>query len=252
MRLVIPKKKIIIESELLVRKGAILSMASIAQSLAALTAAGALLVSGSLNAAAPQNDESGLLFLINRQWRISQNYTPELREAKVTGQLKQMRPDASYALEEMFAACKEEQGVTLKTVSGYRSYAKQSRLYANKLQSVRGNEAKADEYVARPGASEHHLGLAMDVGQKQDQVNLTAAFGSTVGGKWTRENCWRFGFILRYEEEWEDVTGYKFEPWHVRYIGKEHAQAIHDDPKPLEEYLIELRGELLLSILSEE
>ncbi len=227
-------------------------MASWIQSIAALSAAGMLMFQTSLNMAAPQNNESGLLFLVNRQWRVSANYTPELRVAQVTGQLRQMRPDASYALEEMFAACKEEEGVTLKTVSGYRSYAKQNRLYNNKLKSVKGNEAKADEYVARPGASEHHLGLAMDVGQKQDNVNLTASFGKTKGGKWTRENCWRFGFILRYEEEWEAVTGYKYEPWHVRYVGKEHAEAIHNDPKPLEEYLIEQRAEALLSILSEE
>lgn len=227
-------------------------MASWLQSIAALSAAGMMMFQTSLNTAAPQNDESGLLFLVNRGWRVSENYTPELRIAQVTGQLRQMRPDASYALEEMFAACKEEEGVTLKTVSGYRSYAKQSRLYENKLKSVKGDEAKADEYVARPGASEHHLGLAMDVGQKQDSVNLTTSFGNTKGGIWTRENCWRFGFILRYQEEWEDVTGYKYEPWHVRYVGLEHAEAMHNDPKPLEEYLIDVRYETLMNLLSEE
>lgn len=227
-------------------------MATMLQSIAALGAAGLMMFQTSLNTTAPQNDESGLLFLVNRQWRVSENYVPELRVAQVTGQLRNMRPEASYALEEMFDACKEEERVTLKTVSGYRSYTKQKRLYDNKLKRVKGDEAKADEYVARPGASEHQLGMAMDVGQKQDDVNLTASFGKTKGGKWTRENCWRFGFILRYEEEWEAVTGYKYEPWHVRYVGKEHAEAIHNDPKPLEEYLIEVRYEALMSLFSGE
>ena len=111
-----------------------------------------------------------------------------------------------------------------------------------------GSKAKADEYVARPGASEHQLGLAMDVGQKS-KVNLTASFGSTKGGKWVRENCWRFGFILRYDEGWEDVTGYNFEPWHVRYVGLEAAAELHENPMPFETYLLGLREERLNAMM---
>lgn len=226
-------------------------MSSIVASLASLLTAGTMLISGSLNDAAPQNNDEGLLFLTNRQWMVSQYYSPALRKADVPGQLQSMREDASYALEEMYAACKEETGKTLTAVSGYRSYAKQKRLYNNKLKSVKNNVAKADEYVARPGASEHHLGMAMDVGQK-NTTNLTESFGNTVGGKWVRENCWRFGFILRYEENWEDVTGYKFEPWHVRYVGKETAAAIHDSPMPLETYLLQYREQVLIDLLIKE
>ena len=64
-----------------------------------------------------------------------------------------------------------------------------------------------------------------------------------------RDNCWRFGFILRYQEGWEDVTGYAFEPWHVRYVGKEYAKMIHEADMPLETYLLMLREDVLLGIL---
>lgn len=226
-------------------------MATWIQTLASLAAAGSMMFSAPVDTAAPQHDEQGLLFLINRQWRVSEYYVPETRAAKVTGQLRNMRDDAAGALEEMIAACKKETGATMVTVSGYRSYAKQNRLYQNKLKAVGGSEEKADEYVARPGASEHQLGLAMDVGQ-QGKTNLTDAFANTTCGQWVAENCWRYGFILRYQQGWEDVTGYMFEPWHVRYVGKENAARIHEANMPLETYLAQLRGETLLSIVSGE
>lgn len=129
-------------------------------------------------------------------------------------------------------------------MSGYRSYDKQSAIYSNKLKRV-GSQAKADEYVARPGASEHQTGMAMDVGQVQAS-SLTEAFGKTVGGKWLRENCWRFGFILRYGEGWEAVTGYKYEPWHVRYVGIEVSTQLHENPMPFETWLLSYREQQLL------
>ena len=226
-------------------------MATVTQSLAALLAAGTMLFSGSRDAAAPQNDVDGLLVLVNRGWRVSENYVPETRMANVQGQVRSMRPDAAEALEEMFAACKEETGYTPVSVSGYRSYSKQNTIYANKLKRVGGSVEKADQYVARPGASEHQLGLAMDVGQK-NKTSLTDAFANTQCGQWLAENCWRFGFILRYQEGWEEITGYNYEPWHVRYVGKENAEAIYADPKPLEEYLVEVRTQTLLDLLGAE
>ena len=223
-------------------------MANVWGQLLSLATAGTMMVSTALTTAAPQNDESGLLFLQNRQWRVSKYYEPETVKADVIGQLQDMRADAAAALEEMFAACKAETGVSLKAVSGYRSYQRQATIYENKLEKVKTKE-KADQYVARPGASEHQLGLAMDLGQKSDDVNLTSSFGKTKGGKWVAENCWRFGFILRYQEGWEDVTGYEYEPWHVRYVGKEYAQLIHEANMPLETYLLLMREEVLLEVL---
>ena len=175
---------------------------------------------------------------------------PETTAAKVQGTLRKLRPDAAAALEEMFAACKEETGATLLTVSGYRSYDKQQRISSNKLDNVGGSKEKADEYVARPGASEHQMGLAMDVGQKKSKAGLTSSFAKTTGGKWVAANCWRFGFILRYQEGWEAVTGYNYEPWHVRYVGKEQAKAIYEANVPMETYLEGYVEELLIDLIS--
>ena len=122
-------------------------------------------------------------------------------------------------------------------------------IYNNKLERVHGSVEKADEYVARPGASEHQTGLVMDVGQKSDKVNLTGGFGATKGGKWVAEHCWEYGFIIRYQKGWEEITGYEYEPWHVRYVGKENARRIHEQEMPLEEYLQIVRNERLLGIV---
>ena len=215
-------------------------------------AAGSMILSGALEEAAPQHDADGTLFLVNRQYTISAAYEPaELTEAQVPGQVRQMRPEAAAALEEMFAACLEETGTTLVSVSGYRSYSKQTLLYEAKLKRVNNNVKLAQEYVAPPGASEHHLGLAMDIGQLK-KASLNAKFAETPGGIWARENCWRFGFILRYGEEWEDVTGYKYEPWHFRYVGKELAKEIHDANVPFETWLADYRVRVLQKMTKED
>lgn len=226
-------------------------MADLLTQLCSLAAAGMMLLSSGLDAAAPQHDVDGTLFLINRQWRVSQNFVPEVVSAQVQGNVRQMRPDAAAALEEMFAACREETGLNMVTISGYRSYKTQSNIYDRKLRNV-GSVAKADEYVARPGASEHQLGLAMDVNQRARESGLTSSFGNTATGKWLRDNCWRFGFILRYQEGWEAVTGYNFEPWHVRYVGKEYAKAIYEMDMPLETFMLALRESVLMEIVAAE
>ena len=220
--------------------------------LAAVAAAAAMMLSGTLKEAAPQHDADGTLFLVNRQQMVSPAFVPKgLREAQVPGQVRQLREDAAAALEEMYAACKEKTKAQLTSVSGYRSYSRQNALYRAKLQRVNGSVAKAQEYVAPPGASEHHLGLAMDVGQ-QSKAALTNAFADTTGGIWMRENCWRFGFILRYGEEWEEVTGYKYEPWHFRFVGKELAKEIHDANVPFETWLAEYRVRVMKKMLEED
>ena len=222
---------------------------SLLSQLVSLGAAGMMLLSVPLDTAAPQNNAKGTLFLANRQWMVTEAYEPaNLREAQVPGSVRQMRDEAAAALEEMFAACKEETGVTLISVSGYRSYTRQNNIYQRKLRSVKKNVAKAQEYVAPPGASEHQLGLAMDIGQR-NKPHLTDKFADTAGGKWARENCWRFGYILRYDKDWEDVTGYKYESWHFRYVGKELAKEIHDADVPFETWMIGYRTELLKRLL---
>ena len=207
------------------------------------------MVSGALDTVAPQHDADGLLFLVNREYTVSEAYEPaDLEMSDVPGQVRRMRREAAAALREMFQVCKEETGLTLLSISGYRSYEKQEGIYKRKLRTVKGNVAKAQEFVAPPGASEHQLGVAMDVGQKH-KIHLEISFGETEGGKWCRENCWRFGYILRYDEPWEEITGYKYEPWHFRYVGKEYAKEIHEANIPLETWLIGHRVKVLRELL---
>ena len=225
-------------------------MTSLTRLLSLLTA-GSMMVSGALYTAAPQNDINGPLFLANRQWTVSEAYEPDdLQMSDVPGQVRRMRREAAEALREMFTACKEETGLQLISISGYRSYAKQDSIYRRKLRSVKKNVAKAQEYVAPPGASEHQLGVAMDIGQKH-KVNLEVSFAKTEGAKWCRENCWRFGFILRYDEDWEAITGYKYEPWHFRYVGREYAKELYDANIPLETWLISHRVRVLKELIGE-
>ena len=80
----------------------------------------------------------------------------------------------------------------------------------------------------------------MDLGCKRNS-SLTESFGNTDEGAWVRENCARFGFIIRYKAEWTETTGYSYEPWHVRYVGEEHAQRIAEMDIPLEDYITQLR-----------
>ena len=218
---------------------------------ASLLTAGALMVSAAVNTAAPQHDINGTLFLCNRDYRITEAYIPETVDSHVYGSVRSLRPDAASALKEMFDACKQETGVSLQSVSGYRSYRTQEHIWRRKLRSVKGKKEKAQEYVAPPGSSEHQLGLAMDIGQRSGS-SLNASFARTKGGKWLAANAWRFGFILRYDRQWEAVTGYRYEPWHFRYVGKTYAKEIFDSGLPLETWLVMHRTELLTGLFTDE
>ncbi|MBR6028607.1 MAG: M15 family metallopeptidase [Clostridia bacterium] len=227
---------------------------SLPQTIASLLTAGSLLLTGALDAAAPHNSNTELM-LVNRDWRISSEFYPEVRLTNVPGQVRQLQDVSATAMEALFAAAKEEAGVTLISVSGYRTYAKQQTIYSNKLKRVGGSVERADLTVARPGASEHQTGLAMDIGQRSsNSTHLSTAFGKAKGGIWVKENCWRFGFIVRYPdgEEAHQITGYTYEPWHLRYIGLEAAKKMHDSGETiLERFLLTERAERLLSLVSD-
>lgn len=184
----------------------------------------------------------GNLFLVNRDYAISADYVPaDLVTPKVLGgnESTRMRAEAAQALEELFAAAEAEEGYLLAAVSGYRSYGQQSSIHQRKVQSV--GKKQALRVSAPPGCSEHQLGLAMDIGRKKN-VNLTASFGDTPEGQWVAANCYRFGFIIRYKAEWEEITGYMYEPWHIRYVGREHAARMYELDIPLEYYVAQLRA----------
>ncbi len=136
--------------------------------------------------------------------------------------------EASGPLWEMFAAAKEE-GIKLWMTSGYRSYYDQQYIYNGYVK--RDGQEKADTYSARPGHSEHQTGLAYDLN------DLDWNFGETPEGIWVAENCHKYGFILRYPKGKEEITGYMYEPWHIRYVGVEKAKEIYESGLCLEEFL---------------
>lgn len=127
------------------------------------------------------------------------------------------------------AAAAAQDGITLFVNSSYRSYQDQESLY-NSYAAERGTEA-ADEVSSRPGHSEHQTGLTFDVNTTED------SFAGTPEANWLAEHCAEYGFIIRYPEGKEDKTGYVYEPWHIRYLGKEKAEAVTKSGLCLEEYL---------------
>lgn len=193
----------------------------------------------------------GNLFLVNREYVLASDYQPDdlvKPNVRATYTNITMRKEAAEALEKMFQAAWAEEGHTLIAVSGFRSYGQQSSIFDRKVKNV--GKKKAMLLVAPPGASEHQLGLAMDLGTPQNQ-QLNEAFGNTKAGQWVRDNGHRFGFIIRYKDEWTEITGYADEPWHVRYVGVEHATRIYEMDIPLEYYIETLRDAQYKKILDE-
>ncbi|MBQ7131761.1 MAG: D-alanyl-D-alanine carboxypeptidase family protein [Oscillospiraceae bacterium] len=123
----------------------------------------------------------------------------------------------------------QDDGISLYISSAYRSYSTQSSLYSNYVAN-RGQQA-ADTFSARAGYSEHQSGLAIDVNEVSD------AFIGTPEAIWLAEHAHEYGFIIRYPEGKSDITGYKYEPWHIRYVGIETATHLYENELTIEEYL---------------
>ncbi len=156
---------------------------------------------------------------------------------------------AVEALIEMLEAAKKD-GITKWQVSaGYRSLINQENLLNSKINSYLKKHSSwsrsrarsaALKTVAEPGASEHHLGLAFDV-----NVPGTSSFAGTKQCKWLHQHCWEYGFIVRYQKDKEQITGFAAEAWHIRYVGKEHALIMRDLNLCLEEYLEQIPDEMM-------
>ena len=168
----------------------------------------------------------GSLMLVNKFYTVGSGYVPKLKGVTGGGS---MEPTAAAAFEKMVAAAKTD-GINLWNVSGYRSYSTQQSLYNN--YKKRDGQTKADTYSARPGSSEHQTGLATDI----CTASSSAHFEKTEKYKWLINNSYKYGFILRYPEGKTYITGYKFEPWHYRYVGVEAATYIHNNNITFEEY----------------
>lgn len=186
-------------------------------------------------------DPESLVVLVNKQSMLPDNYEPsDLVEPDVPFifeeklEKRKMRKVAAEALEELFAAAKED-GISLAAVSGYRSRSTQESLY--NLYVQRDGEEAANQYSAKPGQSEHQTGLAMDVSGATGACAAQDCFADTEEAEWLAEHSHEYGFIIRYPEGKEEITGYQYEPWHLRYVGVEIATTIYEENLTLEEYI---------------
>jgi len=143
-----------------------------------------------------------------------------------------LRKESAKALEKLFKNAKKEK-IELYAASGYRSYKRQSEIFKKNLKK---DGKIANKYSARAGQSEHQTGLAIDVTCKDVNFDLVEEFEGSKAYLWLFNNSHKFGFILRYPKGKEDITGYIFEPWHLRYVGKELAYKLYMEEITLEEY----------------
>ena len=179
------------------------------------------------------------LMLVNKQHPVPEGYEVEL--GTITADMKcdaRILPDLFAMLQ---AARKD--GVTLVICSPYRNISRQEYLFERKIKLYMENGASyMDAYkqtaqvVTVPGASEHQLGLALDI-ISNTYTNLDEGFGKTKAGQWLEKHSREYGFILRYPKGKEHITGIDFEPWHFRYVGKEAATIIMDKGITLEEFV---------------
>lgn len=140
---------------------------------------------------------------------------------------------AAKALERLFLGAKRD-CIYLVAISGYRSYARQAEIYENNV--LKKGKELTDLYSAKPGHSEHQTGLAMDISSASMNYELTEAFDRTKEGKWLAKHAQEYGFIIRYPKGKEKITGYQYEPWHIRYIGNPFALCLTRYKLTLEEY----------------
>ena len=191
---------------------------------------------------AVNTDTSTVTYLVNREYTLSEDFVPvELTTPDVLFPFSdtsidkaKMTPEAGEALALLFDAAYDEAGLTLYGVSAYRSYARQYTIYATNL--VTQGIAHTNRYSAAPGRSEHQTGLAIDISCASEGFGLETTFADTPEGIWVAENAHRFGFILRYPKDKEDITGYNYEPWHIRYVGTELAGYLYETGLTLDEY----------------
>lgn len=181
------------------------------------------------------------LILVNKEVGVLDgNYVPQdlsipnVAFSTSATERKYMVTEAAVALEELFEKANTD-GIKLHAQSGYRSYETQEAIHASYINSV--GEVEASTFSAKPGQSEHQTGLAMDVTSESVGNLLVPEFGETAEGKWLAEHAAEFGFIVRYQLGKEDITGYMYEPWHIRYVGVEHAMYMKEHDLTLEEYL---------------
>lgn len=191
--------------------------------------------------------ENGLFILINKENPVAEDYcADDLAPIKYYAedrdpQWRYMRSEAADHFHEMVEAARAD-GIDFVMTTAYRSYGFQSILWDNAINRY-GSEEAANTLVAKPGQSEHQSGLDVDISSAENDYQLNENFGDTEAGKWVAAHAAEYGFILRYPADKTDITGYNFEPWHVRYVGKTAAEEITEQGIVLEEYVEQLKDE---------
>ena len=177
--------------------------------------------------------DKGYAILVNKYTYLPENYAPDdIVEMSnwYAYPNNSIRQEVYDAFKEMSAAAQED-GYTLIVNSSYRTSEEQKEIYED-YEDSRGKEY-ADTYAARPDFSEHQTGLSLDV--FSPGANMSN-FADTETFKWLSENCYKYGFILRYPEGKEEITGYNYEAWHYRYVGKDLAKKVYDSGLTYDEY----------------
>lgn len=178
-----------------------------------------------------------ITILINKELALPQDFVPlDLVKADMPisprSNFPYVRKVAHDALKAMFEAALVD-GVELWFHSGYRSYQAQKQLYENYV--VRYGQQQADIFSAKPGHSEHQTGLAIDITSPNSSGPFDVSFGDSVEGKWVAQHASEFGFIVRYPRDKTEITGYMYEPWHLRYVGVRLATELYKSGKVMEE-----------------
>lgn len=182
-----------------------------------------------------------LLVLVNKENNLLSTYEPKdliIPDIPFSFEgdypKKYLRKDAALALEKLIYTA-EEKGYKIYGISGYRSYDRQKNIFLANVRKY--GFKKTNTFSAVPGQSEHQTGLVMDVSSASVGYKLVTSFAETPEGLWLKENAHLFGFIIRYPQEKVEITGYQYEPWHIRYVGIDAARKITKANLTLEEYL---------------
>jgi D-alanyl-D-alanine carboxypeptidase len=186
------------------------------------------------------SEPESITVLVNKQYSLPKDYEPsELVYPDISFifaeklDKRKLRKEAAEAIAQLFAGAAEDK-LTLLGVSAYRSNTTQKALFQRYVN--RDGVEKARTYSAVPGHSEHETGLAIDVTGGDGKCAAMSCFGKTKEAAWLAEHAADYGFVIRYPEGKEDVTGYMYEPWHLRYVGVSVAQEITAQSLTLEEY----------------
>lgn len=184
---------------------------------------------------------SSITVLVNRDYLLPASYTPaNLVEPKIRfsfnykSDKRLLRKEAARALEKMFRQAEKKKNIILCGVSGYRSYQRQREIYLRNVALF--GRSTTDTESATPGSSEHQTGLTIDISCASVSYGLIQAFADSREGRWVAKNAHKFGYIIRYPEGKSKITGYHYEPWHIRYVGTAVATYLYENNLTLEEY----------------